>query len=982
MFPAGKRLGGFLDRQKHAASKEPEEEAGGPWLNLWVGNLSPETVDEDLMAVFRKYGAMEAVTTYIPRTYAFVYFRTIGDAKAAKNDLQGTLVRGRPIRIEFARPAKPGKTLWVGGISHSVTTEQLEDQFRKFGKIEEFKFLRDRGSAFIGFHNIEDAIAAQKSMNWKHLCRGEIRVDFQRSPLPRKAQDWLGEDNYHSSGNLALAGTLIPADQLQYSQNSPNHGFRRLMPFGGIGDGQPSNVLWVIYPPELPIDEELLHNSMILFGEIESIKTFPFRHFCFVEFRSVDEARRAKEGLQGRLLGDSRIQILFADGDLIFGMENPQLGQEMLFNEPSIGPVELHGPARLVGPNSFPGRLTPNDTHTPNLLMRPFAQGLEPPQGGFDLHDSGVGMHSFPDNISNNPVASNWKRSSSTGIISSGPGIGPPLKPAQGSWDEFDVREPKRSRIDGIYPSNDRFHREIVEGDDISGVPELPHPVPRPDRILSREHHLTPDIRGHGPSHASPGVDFCWRGLIAKGGTPVCNARCVPIGNGIESPFPEMVNCSARTGLDMLTTHYNEAIGFDMVYFLPDSEEDFASYTEFLRYLGQRDRAGVAKFDDGTTLFLVPPSEFLTKVLKFSGPERLYGVVLKLPLQIATVGQQKQAIPVPPDPVDSNLRHSSLSNYDLMVQNEEHPQKLVHRSSPSERPVLSLGDGRPKLPHAEELHAVRSQDHSKSHETNSHAEVSLTPELIATLASLIPKSSQPSSAITTPMPSTSAISDVFSGPQISDNSMFVHGWGQEARAALPGTSLEQVYNPMQNLQPSGHQFTNQVPLVTQFPTYHNIPNGVGGSFPPAMGGMQMQNAALNMPQVLSNVGTLGNMVPSQVGQFSVLPSNQPTEASSIYHLPIHQQAAHVAASTCQNANVFQLPAGMPLTADRLNVNLPSQVRPLQAASYVSVQGTAEGDADKDQRYQSTLQFAASLLLQIQQQQQAQAQAGRGSGNQQ
>ena len=61
------------------------------------------------------------------------------------------------------------------------------------------------------------------------------------------------------------------------------------------------------------------------------------------------------------------------------------------------------------------------------------------------------------------------------------------------------------------------------------------------------------------------------------------------------------------------------------------SEEDFASYTEFLRYLGAKDRAGVAKFDDGTTLFLVPPSDFLYKVLNVVGPERLYGVVLKFP---------------------------------------------------------------------------------------------------------------------------------------------------------------------------------------------------------------------------------------------------------------------------------------------------------------------------------------------------------------
>lgn len=106
-----------------------------------------------------------------------------------------------------------------------------------------------------------------------------------------------------------------------------------------------------------------------------------------------------------------------------------------------------------------------------------------------------------------------------------------------------------------------------------------------------------------------------------------------------------MVNCSARTDLETLTRHYYEGIGFDAVFFLPDSEADFASYTEFLQYLRLKNRAGVAKMYDGTTtVFLVPPSEFLTDVLGIRGPERLYGVVLHLP-------QVESPRPVLPQPV-------------------------------------------------------------------------------------------------------------------------------------------------------------------------------------------------------------------------------------------------------------------------------------------------------------------------------------------
>lgn len=82
------------------------------------------------------------------------------------------------------------------------------------------------------------------------------------------------------------------------------------------GDDHPSKVLWIGYPPSVQIDEQMLHNAMILFGEIERKKSYPSRHFSLVEFRSVDEARQAKEGLQGRLFKDPRIKIMYSNDQI------------------------------------------------------------------------------------------------------------------------------------------------------------------------------------------------------------------------------------------------------------------------------------------------------------------------------------------------------------------------------------------------------------------------------------------------------------------------------------------------------------------------------------------------------------------------------------------------------------------------------------------------------------------------------------------
>lgn len=426
----------------------------------------------------------------------------------------------------------------------------------------------------------------------------------------------------------------------------------------------------------------------------------------------------------------------------------------------------------------------------------------------------------------------------------------------------------------------------------------------------------------------------------------------------------------------MLTTHYSEAVGFDMVFFLPDSEEDFASYTEFLRYLGQKDRAGVAKFDDGTTMFLVPPSDFLKKVLKYSGPERLYGVVLKLPQQTATPGLQLQAKIPPPDTINPQLPHASHSNYGFKIQSEDHSSKVDHGS-------ISHAGG-PRLVHSEKPHANPSitQDQLKSHKTTSQPEVSLTPELIATLASLIPTNSHPNPALPSQMPSSSAVMPAFSGPPVNDNSMLMHRWGQEGRTVISGTSVEQIYNPMQNLPLPGHLYSNQASMVPQFPNYTNIPNGLDNSFQPAMVGMPpMQETSFHMQQVPGIIATVGNTVSSQAGQFQVLQSNQSTDVANIYSFPIQHQITTATPAATHNLSVLQPPSDTPVYSDRLNADYPSQAQHLHAGIPGSGQVNSDGDADKDQRYHSTLQFAASLLLQIQQQQ-AKAQAALGSGNQQ
>nr|POE89687.1 isoform 2 of flowering time control protein fpa [Quercus suber] len=45
--------------------------------NLWVSNLANDVADSDLMDLFAQYGALDSVTSYSSRSYAFVFLKRI-----------------------------------------------------------------------------------------------------------------------------------------------------------------------------------------------------------------------------------------------------------------------------------------------------------------------------------------------------------------------------------------------------------------------------------------------------------------------------------------------------------------------------------------------------------------------------------------------------------------------------------------------------------------------------------------------------------------------------------------------------------------------------------------------------------------------------------------------------------------------------------------------------------------------------------------
>ena len=91
--------------------------------NIFVGNLSFKTTQEDLLAAFSQYGNVERVNivtdrdTGQSRGFAFVEMTERRDAETAISQLNGADLNGRTINVNEARPKPQGGPAGFGSRS-------------------------------------------------------------------------------------------------------------------------------------------------------------------------------------------------------------------------------------------------------------------------------------------------------------------------------------------------------------------------------------------------------------------------------------------------------------------------------------------------------------------------------------------------------------------------------------------------------------------------------------------------------------------------------------------------------------------------------------------------------------------------------------------------------------------------------------------------------------------------------------------------
>ncbi|AEO59048.1 hypothetical protein MYCTH_2306966 [Thermothelomyces thermophilus ATCC 42464] len=205
--------------------------------SLYVGELDPSVTEAMLFELFSQIGSVASIrvcrdaVTRRSLGYAYVNYNSTADGEKALEELNYTLIKGRPCRIMWSQrdPAlrKTGQgNVFIKNLDTAIDNKALHDTFAAFGNILSCKVAQDengnsKGYGFVHYETDEAAAQAIKHVNGMLLNEKKVYVGYH---IPKKDRQSKFEEMKANYTNVYVKNINLEVTEEEFRELFSKYG--------------------------------------------------------------------------------------------------------------------------------------------------------------------------------------------------------------------------------------------------------------------------------------------------------------------------------------------------------------------------------------------------------------------------------------------------------------------------------------------------------------------------------------------------------------------------------------------------------------------------------------------------------------------------------------------------------------------------------------------------------------------------------------